>query len=293
MSSISSSPDAVLQACEIAFSHPAAADGRAFELCVDALAVRTGEVLALCGPSGSGKSTLVAILAGLLRPRSGQVWLNSQEGPTELYHCSAGEWRRQRRHFGFVHQDPREYLNDRRSVVDIVADPLHIHELPGVPIQVSTLGWRRFVVPGWRAWHERQARAIEALQKVGITRFHAERKPASLSGGQRQRVAIARALVAQPRLVILDEPTSALDVSVQASIVELLQKVRQGDAQTAYVLVTHDLPLARQLADRVAILDRGQIVELGDVDQVFRQPASPIARELIGIARADLAGLGR
>ena len=83
-----------------------------WELSVDALTVRTGEVLALCGPSGSGKSTLVAILAGLLRPRSGQVWLNSQEGPIELYRYSPGEWRSQRRHFGFVHQDPREYLND-------------------------------------------------------------------------------------------------------------------------------------------------------------------------------------
>ena len=99
--------------------------------------------------------------------------------------------------------------------------------------------------------------------------------------------------MAQPRLVFLDEPTSALDVSVQASIVELLRKVRQDDAHTTYVLVTHDLPLARQLADRVAILDRGQIVELGDADQVFRQPVSPITRELIGIARADLASVGR
>jgi ABC-type glutathione transport system ATPase component len=105
-------------------------------------------------------------------------------------------------------------------------------------------------------------------------------------------VAIARALVARPRVVILDEPTSALDVSVQASIVDLLGKLGQDDLQTAYVLVTHDLPLARQLADRVAVLDHGQIVELGDVDQEFQQPASPIARDLIGIARADLAGLG-
>ncbi len=131
-----------------------------------------------------------------------------------------------------------------------------------------------------------------ALKKVGITRLQAGRTPSTLSGGQRQRVAIARALVAQPRVVILDEPTSALDVSVQASIVDLLSTLQQDDLQTAYVLVTHDLPLARQLADRVAILDRGQIVEVGAVDQVFQQPTSPVARDLIGIARADLAGLG-
>jgi ABC-type glutathione transport system ATPase component len=293
MSSASTSPDALLQAREIAFSHAATADGREFELRVSELTVRAGEVLALCGPSGSGKSTLVAILAGLLRPRSGQVWLGLQEREIELYRCSPSVWRRQRRHFGFVHQDPREYLNDRRKIVDIVTDPLQIHRLPGVPFESSILAWHGFFLPGCRSWRERRARALLALQKVGITRAQADRNPASLSGGQRQRVAIARALVAHPRLVFLDEPTSALDVSVQASIVELLQKVRQDDAQTAYVLVTHDLPLARQLADRVAILDHGQIVELGDVDQVFQEPASAITRELIGIARADLEGLGQ
>jgi peptide/nickel transport system ATP-binding protein/oligopeptide transport system ATP-binding protein len=97
--------------------------------------------------------------------------------------------------------------------------------------------------------------------------------------------------VAHPRLVFLDEPTSALDVSVQASIVELLQGLRREDAQTAYVLVTHDLPLARQLADRVAILDRGEIAEIGEIDVVFRAPVSPLTRELLEIARAELEAL--
>jgi peptide/nickel transport system ATP-binding protein len=292
MSSAPTTHELLLQASEIFFSHPAAANERPFELRVSELAVCAGEVLALCGPSGSGKSTLVAILAGLLRPRSGEVWLTSQEGPIALYGCSASQWRRLRRHFGFVHQDPREYLNDRRTVVDIVADPLRIHHMPGVPVEPSTVGGRLLFIPGLRSRRERDSRALAALEKVGITRVQARRTPSALSGGQRQRVAIARALVAQPRVVILDEPTSALDVSVQASIVDLLWTLRQDDLQTAYVLVTHDLPLARQLADRVAILDRGQIVEVGAVDQVFQQPASPIARDLIGIARADLAGLG-
>src|SRR6185312_16545320 len=110
---------------------------------------------------------------------------------------------------------------------------------------------------------ERRARALGVLQNVGITPAQAERRPGALSGGQRQRVAIARALVARPRLVFLDEPTSALDVSVQALVVELLRRLRREDGDRAYVLVTHDLPLARQLADRVAILDGGRIVELG------------------------------
>ena len=293
MSSASTSHDVALASAGIVFSRPAAADQRAFELRVDNLAVRPGEVLALCGPSGSGKSTLVTIIAGLLRPQSGQVLLTADRGSIELYGCSPGEWRRHRRHFGFVYQDPREYLNDRRMVVDIVADPLHIHKLPGVPVQARAPRARLPFLRGLGSRRERRARAFLALQKVGITQTQAERKPSSLSGGQRQRVAIARALMAEPRVVILDEPTSALDVSVQASIVDLLRKLRQDNVQAAFVLVTHDLPLARQLADRVAILDQGRIVELGDVDQIFQQPASPITRKLIGIARAEQAGLGK
>jgi ABC-type glutathione transport system ATPase component len=288
MSSHPDSSEILLHAREIAFSHPAAANGQAFELHVPDLAVRGGEVLALCGPSGSGKSTLLSILAGLLRPQSGQVWFGSPESPIELYSCSPAEWRRQRRYFGFVHQDPREYLNDPRRVADMVADPLNIHDLPGLPVGSS----HRLELPPARRRRERSVRALQSLQKVGITHAQAQRKPASLSGGQRQRVAIARALVAQPRLVFLDEPTSALDVSVQASIVQLLQYLRQEHYQMAFVLVTHDLRLARQLADRVAILDRGRVVEMGDVDQVFGQPSSSITIELLGLARAGLAVLG-
>jgi peptide/nickel transport system ATP-binding protein len=105
-------------------------------------------------------------------------------------------------------------------------------------------------------------------------------------------VAIARALIARPRLVFLDEPTSALDVSVQAAIIELLQRLRAEAGRAAYILVTHDLPLARQLADRIAILDGGRIVELGELDRVFREPASPITRDMLGIARGALSALG-
>jgi ABC-type glutathione transport system ATPase component len=291
MSSAPKSPDTLLEARDIVFSHPTAADGWAFELRMSALAVCAGEVLAFCGPSGSGKSTLLAILAGLLRPHAGQVWLGSPDGPIELYRCSSAVWRRQRRHFGFVHQDPREYLNDRRTIADIVADPLNIHDLPGMPVETSRGSGRFLRIMRRQSRRERRARALAALEKVGLTHKLADRKPAALSGGQRQRVAIARALVAGPRLVFLDEPTSALDVSVQATIIELLLNLRQVNSQTAFVLVTHDLPLARQIADRVAILDHGQLVELGDIDQVFRQPAAPVTRALLGLAKADLAAL--
>jgi peptide/nickel transport system ATP-binding protein len=254
---MSSPPEPTLRATDLRFAYPTGPDGPGFELAVPRLEVAAGETLALCGPSGSGKSTLLAILAGLLRPAAGEVLLSADAGWVNLHTGTGREWRRHRRHLGFVHQDPREYLNDRRVVADIVADPLAIHGLFG----------RK----------ERRERAFAALKEVGITPAQAERTPGALSGGQRQRVAIARALVARPRLVFLDEPTSALDVSVQAAIVELLRRLRSEDARTAYVLVTHDLALARHLADRVVVLDRGRVVEFGEVDRVLDARVSRVA----------------
>jgi peptide/nickel transport system ATP-binding protein len=259
---MSSPPELILRATDLRFAYPAGPDGPGFELVVPSQEVAAGEALALCGPSGSGKSTLLAILAGLLRPAAGEVALSTDAGWVSLHTGTGREWRRHRRHLGFVHQDPREYLNDRRVVADLVADPLAIHGLFG----------RR----------ERRERAAAMLREVGITRAQAGRTPSALSGGQRQRVAIARALVARPRLVFLDEPTSALDVSVQAAIVDLLRQLRTEGARTAYVLVTHDLALARQLADRVVVLDRGRVVESGEAGRVLDTPASPVTRTLLG-----------
>ena len=300
MSSPPTRADVTLRASDLTFAHPGAGGDRAFRLRVDALEVRAGEVLALCGASGSGKSTLLAVLAGQLRPDTGRLTIETDGGPFDPYDCSPAEWRRQRRHVGFVHQDPRDQLNDRRDVGEIVADPLHIHRLPGLPAgpgatpggRIAAGLARSLGLRGRRLRRERRDRAIAMLRRVGIGREEAGRSPALLSGGQRQRVAIARALVAGPRLVFLDEPTSALDASVQASLIELIRELRRGDDRTAYVLVTHDLPLARQLADRVAILDRGQVVELGDVDRVFRAPASPTTRLLLGTARDLLRDVG-
>ncbi|HEY2910125.1 MAG TPA: dipeptide/oligopeptide/nickel ABC transporter ATP-binding protein [Gemmataceae bacterium] len=244
-----SSLEPILRATDLRFAYPAGPDGPGFELAVPQLDAMAGETLALCGPSGSGKSTLLSILAGLLRPEVGQVLLAADDGWVNVHAGSGRAWRRHRRHLGFVHQDPREYLNDRRTVADIVADPLAIH--------------------GQCGRKERRERAVAALRDVGITEEQSERMPGALSGGQRQRVAIARAFVGRPQLIFLDEPTSALDVSVQAAIVELLRRLRNEDARTAYILVTHDLALARQLADRVVVLDRGRAIEWGEVDQVI------------------------
>ena len=254
--------DVVIEATDLRLAHARGADGPGFELRVPRLELRSGETLALCGPSGSGKSTLLAVLAGLLRPDAGEVRYSTGEGWIDPYTLSTRDWRGQRRHIGFVHQDPREYLNDRRTVADIVADPLNIHGLLN----------RR----------ERRERALGALQEVGLTRAQADRSPEALSGGQRQRVAIARAMVTRPRVIFFDEPTSALDVSVQASIVELLRRFRQSDQLAVYVVVTHDLALARQLADRIVVLEGGRLAESGSVAEVFANPVAPITQLMLG-----------
>lgn len=268
MSSIPAA-DAVLAARDIGFRYVDPRDGQSFTLDVPAIDVYAGEILALCGPSGSGKSTLLQILAGLLRPREGSVAFSPDGHEYRFDACTSRDWRAARRYIGFVSQDPRESLNDRRKVVDIVADPLRIHRLP--VLAAGQHASRR----------EQAARALEMLQRVGIHREQAERSPAALSGGQRQRVALARAMIAAPRLVFLDEPTSALDVSVQASIINVLEAFRAADRQAAFVLVTHDLPLARQIADRIAILHSGRIAEIKRVDDLFASPQSAAAHALL------------
>jgi ABC-type glutathione transport system ATPase component len=254
--------DLVLEAADVRFAHPGEGGAPGFELLVPRAEVRAGETLAVCGSSGSGKSTLLAALAGLLRPASGAVRHATPAGRIDPYGGSVRDWRRHRRHVGFVYQDPREYLNDRRTVVDIVADPLHVH--------------------GLFDRGERRERATEALRDVGLTRVQAERSPGALSGGQRQRVAVARAMITRPRLIFLDEPTSALDVSVQAAVVELLRRFHAGDRRAGFVLVTHELALARQLADRIIVLDGGRVVDSGPVEDVFGRPSSAVTRALLG-----------
>jgi peptide/nickel transport system ATP-binding protein len=181
-------------------------------------------------------------------------------------------------------------LNDRRRVLDIVADPLRIHGIPTKSTVASTPSIRDHVT-SWLTGTDpnvrraQQAMVLHTLKLVGLRPEHLLVTPQKLSGGQRQRVAIARALVARPRLLFLDEPTSALDVSVQASVVALLKEVREQNPRLAYLLVTHDLALARQLADRIAILDQGRLVEIGVTDQVLQSPASIVAQRLLEVAQ--------
>ena len=278
MSHKSDTPGEILSADGVRLTRQPRPDGSTFSLEVPVFQVQRGQSLFLCGPSGSGKSTLLRILAGLEQPGSGVVSF----GEIDLVYCPAAVWRANRKQIGVVHQDPREYLNDRRITADIVADVLAVHDLDGEDAPSPT-GWVAHVaahLPWVRTSRRRHAKAETLLGRVGISVTEARRTPVRLSGGQRQRIAIARALVSDPALLFLDEPTSALDVSVQAGVMTLLAELK-AERNLTVVMVTHNVGLACQFADRVVVMDAGRIVEDGEVEEVFRAPKCELTRKLI------------
>jgi len=222
------------------------------------LDLAAGEMLALVGESGSGKSTLLHQVAGLETPDAGRLEIAGKD----LSRLSGGERRKLRRDVQMVFQDPYEALDPRQTIGDIVAEPLAVHGL----------------FPGRG---ERAARVTAALAEVGLEPAEAflDRRPAELSGGQRQRVAIASALAVEPLLLLADEPVSMLDVSVRAEILHLLGRL-QRERSIAVLMVTHDLATAAAVADRIAVLYLGRIVETGDARQVLAAPAHPYTRAL-------------
>lgn len=270
--------EVLLRAADIRFSHLSEDGNQSFNLIVEQLEIYAGEVLALCGASGSGKTTLMSILSGTRRPSSGQVIIAAGDGARDLYNCTRKQGRRLRRELGIVYQDVRESLNDRRTVLDSIIDPLRIHRLPGrnrhgILDRISdVLG---LCDPSQRAM------GLDILRQVSISPDLAMRRPQNLSGGQRQRAAIARALIHHPQLLFLDEPTSALDVSVQASVIALLQSLHRRFSRVAFVFVTHDIALARQIASRIAVLDQGRIVEIGTPTKLLRSANAPATKQLI------------
>jgi peptide/nickel transport system ATP-binding protein len=218
------------------------------------LEVRRGEALAIVGESGSGKTTLARMLLGLLEPSSGAIHFDG----TPLRETDR---RALARRVQPVFQDPYSSLNPRKSVAQIVSLPLAVHGA------------------GTRA--ERVDRVEELLGLVGLPRRVAHAYPSQLSGGQRQRVAIARALAIRPEVLICDEPTSALDVSVQAQILNLLQDLRD-ELTLTYVFVSHNLAVVRHIAQRVAVMYFGRIVELGPAEDLFERPRHPYTQALLG-----------
>jgi oligopeptide/dipeptide ABC transporter ATP-binding protein len=220
------------------------------------LAVERGECLALVGESGSGKTTLGRCLIRLVEPTSGRVRFAGEE----LLDLPAEALRRRRRHFQMVFQDPYGSLNPRMTVGRAVGEPIEVHE--------------RLPRPA------REARVAELLETVGLPAALAARYPHELSGGQRQRVGIARALAPRPQLLVADEPISALDVSVRAQVLNLLADLQARFALTV-LFIAHDLAVVEQIADRVAVMYLGRIVELAPRAALFARPAHPYTASLL------------
>ncbi|MGC9504186.1 dipeptide ABC transporter ATP-binding protein [Baaleninema sp.] len=220
-----------------------------------------GEILGLVGESGCGKSTLSRTILQLVKPTGGTVEFLGRE----LTQLSPKALRQQRRQMQMVFQDPHACLNPMMTVGDSLADPLFVHRL-ATPSQAKT-------------------QVLEMLERVGLTpaAAFARRYPRELSGGQQQRVAIARALMTRPQLVVGDEPVSMLDANVQAQVLELMLQLKE-EFDLTYLFITHDLWVARFLCDRIAVMNAGQIVELGRTREIFSTPQHPYTKRLLGAA---------
>jgi oligopeptide/dipeptide ABC transporter ATP-binding protein len=226
------------------------------------IAVERGETLALVGESGSGKTTVGRCVLRLEEPTAGVVTLDG----SEVTGLPPRALRDLRGNMQMVFQDPLDSLNPRHTVGQLVAEPLLLHGI------VDKRGLR--------------AEIERLFGIVGLGRQHIDRYPHQLSGGQQQRVGIARALAPRPKLIVLDEPTSALDVSVQAQIINLLREI-QREQELAFLFITHDLAVVSLLADRVAVMYLGQIVELGSREIVLTRPSHPYTRALISAIPVD------
>lgn len=219
-------------------------------------ALREGETLGLIGESGSGKSTLSRALLQLIRPTDGKIHLASVDLATRRVHTRREVLSRMQ----MVFQDPSASLDPRMRILSSVEEPLVVQ--------------RR----GNRA--TRRARALATLESVGLSAEHGERYPHELSGGQKQRANIARALVLDPALVVCDEPVSALDVALQAEILDLLRKL-QAELGLSYLFITHDLAVVSNIANRVAVMYLGRLMELGPVNEVVERPLHPYTEALV------------
>jgi oligopeptide transport system ATP-binding protein len=218
--------------------------------------VEEGETFGLVGESGSGKTTTGRCILRLIEPTSGEVRFKGED----VLAFSPSRMRRARREMQIVFQDPYSSLNPRMRVGAIVEEPLIIHRIGSKP--------------------ERRARVAELFDLVGLDPSQLTRYPHQFSGGQRQRIGLARALALNPSLIIADEPVSALDVSVQAQVINLLMDLQER-LKLTYLFIAHDLRLVRHICSRVAVMYLGRIVEMGDTESLFADPAHPYTRALL------------
>ena len=217
--------------------------------------IRKGETLGLVGESGCGKSTLGRAILRLTEPTSGRVFFRDKE----LTRLSKAQMRAARRDLQMIFQDPYASLNPRMTVAQIVGEPIRTFGLANGSVK---------------------DRVHDLIETVGLSRAFAQRYPHEFSGGQRQRIGIARALAVEPEFIVADEPISALDVSIQAQVMNLLERLKQEKGLT-YLFISHDLRAIRHLSDRVAVMYLGRIVELGDAGDVYADPLMPYTRALI------------
>ena len=233
-----------------------AVDGVSFSL-------NKGECLAIVGESGSGKTTVGRTLLRAYRPTDGQVVFHLDGNAVDIVAAPESSLKELRRHMQMIFQDPYASLNPRMTVFEVVSEPLLIH--------------------GMKDRSEREQRVRQLMSQVGLEPAHMRRYPHAFSGGQRQRIGIARALALNPQLIVADEPVSALDVSVQAQILNLLQDLQQELGLT-YLFIAHDLSVVRHIADRVAVMYVGKIVENAPVDALYSRPRHPYTEALLAAA---------
>jgi len=218
--------------------------------------VLEGETFAIVGESGCGKSTMGKCVIRLIEPTAGKVYLDGEDFTA----LQGAQLQKAREKIKLIFQDPYASLNPRMTVKDIIAEPL---DIAGV----------------YKDKAQRDARVLEIMDQVGLDKEYLGRYPHEFSGGQRQRIGIARAIVLQPKLIICDEPVSALDVSIQAKIINLL-KALQKKMNMAYIFISHDLSVVKHIADRVAVMYLGHVMELADTKEIYDHPYHPYTEAL-------------